>query len=647
MKIKNKRPAAALLAAVLASSLLPMGTAAQEGTLVTPDTMPDIKLTEPEKKDCPAEESTAVDTLRYDPQDAYPVYAGYEPNYRTRYNSNIYELFDSMAELYTDTHLYDFSKEQLTEAFIMKLLTENPELFGMFADTLLGTMDEYSALYMSDSQFVTGESGGYGFSLGDETDYEIRKLGLAQPGVYVTSVLYNSGALAAGLRVGDRIVGVEEFTVENLPVDAVMDYVRGLPYVEKEAFDEEGNSLGIPNEPEFILNDKGRKIYPLHLTVERDGEKIPFTLTRGTMIPYATRLYIPPDSAEYAYILISSFKSEFAADEFAGALSEVKRRGIRKLLLDVRGNGGGYLEAALRMANMLIPEKDRILYYTNDNSGDPPAPVYSDGGGTAFENIVILCDGETASASELFAMTLKYNAGAILVGENTFGKGVGQDSYSLLTGDVFTITSFEILAPNKQSYNRIGLVPDVEVHNSLHRYEFPSYLPRFNFMNYLFLWEGVENETVLGLEQRLEMLGFMKEEYVDGVYDAETTNSVRAFQLYRSLTPTGVMDDEFVELLTGEINYLKNYYYYTDSQYDVGVMCFSSRSQGKRLAKELERDSQKVWDEKAAFEAAEREAEKAMEKAAREEEAAEAAAAAAAAAEAEAAGASEAAPTEG
>ncbi len=530
------------------------------------------------------------------------VYAGYSPDYEKMYSGYYYNLFNEIKKLYVDTHLYEFSEEQLTEAFLMKLMKENPDLMKLFINTLLGTMDRYSAYYEVGMGINSdGSVGGYGIGIGDETSYTARKLGHKTPGIYVTQVIAESAALAAGIKPGDRLVAVEGISTEGLTTDAVLYLVKWLPFVEKEAFDENGVSLGIPNEPEFVLDQvTGKKKYILHLKFERDGEIFEVGLVKGTMLPSSINFEIPYGK-NYGYLQITDFTGQNVVADFKRALDTAKDERVHDLIIDLRGNGGGVMEYATEMANMLISEKDRLLFYINSRDHDTPEAVYSTGGGMTFDKITVLCDEYTASASELFAMVLKYNCAAILVGKTTYGKAVGQETYSMANGDMFSITSFELLTPTKDSYNEIGLVPDVEINTCIKRLEFPEALETFNYINYKEMTLGTQSDTVLGFERRMVLFGFMRPEYADGIYDEATTSVINALRLYSGKEPNGQLDDGDVAYLTLVINKYKNYYYTYDSQLECAEMTFLSRSQGKRRAKELERESEKVEAEYLAY----------------------------------------------
>lgn len=558
--------------------------------------------------------------LRYDPKSEYPVYSGYTPDY-SGYMSENYLMFMDILRLYTDTHLYEFTEDQVTEAFIMKLMAENPGLAKMFIDTLLGTMDEYSAYYEAGFGLASdGSAKAYGVTYSTQESSDIKLAGITRPGIYITGVIKGSNAEKAGLAFADRIVSVEGIPLEGLTLDAAGYLMKGLPVIPKEQFDEQGNSLGIPDEPEFIITDeeKGTKEYYLHIEIERNGEIIPIKMIKGRVVP-SNITYSRAADKSYSYIKISSFSGDSDVEDFGAAVERAKKESNGNLIIDLRDNLGGRVDNAVAMANMLISEEGKILYYENSRKHDAPEPIYSCGGGYDFEKVTVLVNEYSASASELFAVIMRYNCGATIVGKTTYGKGVGQQGYSFPNGDMFTITSLEILDPLKRSYHNVGIAPDIEIDLCMKKEKIPTDLREFGLDDYASLAEGVESDAVMGLEQRLMILGYMTEQYVDGKYDSVTTAAIKAAELSFVAEMDGVLDESLVRNIVRVAERYKHRYYYFDSQMEVAEMTFKSNSQAKRRAKELQRESALVEKDKADYEKAEADRIKAEEKAEKKE----------------------------
>lgn len=691
MKKRLTRILCGMLCAALA-----LGNAAfaQEAVTSQPDAVKDEKTSEAVPEEKTEENKEEKKGLRYDADAAYPVFSGYIPDY-SGYASHQYEVFMDILQLYVDTHLYEFSNEQLTEAFLMKLLKENPELMAFFLNTLLTTMDPYSGYYEAGQGLASdGSNLGYGIVMADETNGNIKAMGLTTPGLYIEEVVKDSPAEKAGIMMGDRVVSVEGIPLEGVTFDAASYLIRYQPYIEEEIFDALGNSLGIPNEPEFeIIDEKtGKKRYFINLEVERKGEIIPIKMKKDRVI-YSNVRYEKVAEKTYSRITMSSFTGDSDVEDFRAALERAKKDGTGNLLIDLRDNAGGRLESAIAIANMLIPEKDRIICYFNSRDREEPEPIYSIGGGYKFDKITVLVNGYTASASELLAMALNYNSGATIIGTKTFGKAVGQQGYNFINGDMFTITSMEMLDPLKRSYHTVGLMPDVEIDYCLDKYDFPSGVAEFVFVPdnvdmtvngeqaaaemtetqesaepaqtaentvtaepeaapetadnagsagtagaadvtgtadptevpaeeeivpTMSFKEGDSSDNILALEMRLSILGFLRDEEVDGVFESATLSAVKAFELYMNGKPEGILDEEEAGYINSRSDSYKDYYYKYDSQLEVAEMSFRSTSQARRRAKELLNESKKIQKEYDAYLKAEEEKIKAEEKAAEE-----------------------------
>ncbi len=541
------------------------GTEKADDTVVDPSTdgMPGAEQSENTAED--VEEVPESGEMTDDEKDELPFIV--QPTDR------LYRAFDDIIELYIKEHLYEFTREQALEKFVYDLINEHPEFYTMFINTFLGTMDKYSAYHeKSDGYMSINSSKGYGISIQD-TGKE----------VVIRKVFRDSAAELAGLKEGDVIKKIGDMDVSALPWDITSEILR-IPQVFFSSRGEDGKYID-PNP--FVT-----------IVVEREGKLLEITLQKGVMTANeCTYTYVEEEGV--ACITLTSFVDENLADDFNAMLRQIEANGIKKLVIDLRDNGGGSLDLVLRMAEQFVPSGETLCYIRTKEMKTPDAVLSTTDQPVKFDSISVLVNKQTASAAELMASILRTKVGAVLVGETTFGKALGQSVYGFLQGDSFTVTTYEVLDANGESYNDVGLIPDLVIDNVEILYQLEK-LPHFNHTNYKTIVPGEYNEACLALEKRLEIMGYFREGMADGIWDDNTKTAVFVLQKSALGYGDGTLDDKTVTLITDLINRYKDYIYLEDSQLDVALLYHSSFSQAKRLVaekKQLAKEQQKLIEE--------------------------------------------------
>ncbi|MFK7800909.1 MAG: S41 family peptidase [Anaerolineae bacterium] len=198
----------------------------------------------------------------------------------------------------------------------------------------------------------------------------------------------------------------------------------------------------------------------LVLTLDRDGQIIEIEVEIGQILVPSVFARILPEAPQIGYIQLSRFSGE-TAGELEDAIVEFESNGVEGIILDLRGNGGGLLDASVEVADhflddgVILRQESRSegekLYNANSNSVAPVIPT------------VVLIDAGTASAAEIVAGALQDRSRALLIGTKSYGKGSVQLVYDLSDGSSIHVTSARWFTPNGTQLDQQGLLPDVSV----------------------------------------------------------------------------------------------------------------------------------------------------------------------------------------
>ena len=246
----------------------------------------------------------------------------------------------------------------------------------------------------------------------------------------VVAPLKNSPALAAGIKSGDQILKINGESTEGLDTSAAVDKIRG---------------------------PKGTKVV---LTIRREGWDEPrdISVVRDVInVPIVTTT----KRKDYIFVIQLATFTENSPNLFRTALREFLKSDYRNLILDLRGNPGGYLDAAVDIGSWYLPQGAVIV--TEDYAGHETNVVHRSRGYNIFSKklkMVILVDKGSASASEILAAALRHYGVAKTVGTNTFGKGSVQELVQITPDTSLKITVARWLAPDGVQIPREGVAPD-------------------------------------------------------------------------------------------------------------------------------------------------------------------------------------------
>ncbi len=314
-------------------------------------------------------------------------------------------------------------------------------------------------------------------------------------------------AQAAGVPAGGLITAVDGEDVTNLPATEIAARMRG----------EAGTAIA--------------------LTVEYGGQTKTYDLTRQ-LIPEVTVSYRMLEEG-IGYIQILQL-SELTDAEFLLAHTELINQGAKGLVLDLRGNGGGMMDAAAEIAEELMPAGVIATYV---RQGEVVETLRAEGSTFELLPLVVLIDEDTASAAEMLAGALQDSGAATVVGTVSYGKGVAQGVVDLGNEDAMKLSLLYFVTPNGHYIEQNGIKPDVIVYNGFHYTQKQidvltrDVIPMDEGVRY---HAGESGRNVLAAQQRLDLLGYDVEP--TQVMDADTIEAIKLVQKAGGGTPYGGLD---------------------------------------------------------------------------------------------------------
>ena len=296
---------------------------------------------------------------------------------------------------------------------------------GILKGYVDGLGDVYSVYYNEEEtaaleESTSGEYCGVGAVLSEDASTGV---------VTITEVYDDSPAQKAGLVADDILYKVDDTEVTGMDLTKVVSYVKG---------------------------DQGTEV---KLTVLRgdDNEQLELTATRDKIEAHTVSYKMLDD--QIGYIKVTEFDS-VTTDQYKEAMDDLENQGMERLIVDLRNNPGGNVSTVCEMLDMMLPEG--LIVYTEDKDGNKQE-VTSDEENQFTKPLVVLMNGNSASASEIYAGAIQdYGIGKI-VGTQSYGKGVVQQIFDLGDGTSLKLTIADYYTPNGRNINGEGITPDEEV----------------------------------------------------------------------------------------------------------------------------------------------------------------------------------------
>lgn len=343
--------------------------------------------------------------------------------YRFINNDERYYIKNSKTESSSLEQTLSYFKEILEKKYIGEIDEEELKESAI-KGYIAGLNDPYTEYFTKEEmQEFTEETEGEYVGIGIYTTTDTK-----QNAIVVLRTIGDSPASKAGLLTGDIITKVDDqvFTGEQLN--------------------------------EAVKKMKGISGTNVKITVLRNDKEMEFDIKRENIKISHVSSNVLNDNI--GYIKISSFEGG-CSEEFLDKYKEIEKQNIKSLIIDLRFNGGGIVDEALNIAELMVP-KDKVLLITKDKTEEEDI-VKAKKDASINMPVVVLVNEYSASASEILAGILKEDINAILVGNTTYGKGVIQTVYPLKDGSGLKITTDEYYTPNHNKINKVGIEPTLKV----------------------------------------------------------------------------------------------------------------------------------------------------------------------------------------
>ncbi|MEK9628860.1 MAG: S41 family peptidase [Nitrospinota bacterium] len=295
---------------------------------------------------------------------------------------------------------------------------------------LLGSLDTYS-LYLDKSAFeksmrdTEGKYGGLGMVI---TMRDNR--------LYVTKIMEDSPAKEAGILADDSFIKVNGKEIKNLQIEELANLLRGYPKTK------------------------------VTLTMYRPSEKKEYTRTLTRRIILVNTVEYEPLDNEIGYFKITSF-SKLTEKQLTKNLGKAKQKGMKGVILDLRGNPGGLLHQSVKVASHFL-FKGRMVVYTKGRTKEDYQEYRSLYKKSLYKMpVVVLINQYSASAAEIVAGALRDSGNALLIGENSYGKGSVQTIFRISDGTGIRLTTSKYYTPAGEDITKNGITPEIKIINDI------------------------------------------------------------------------------------------------------------------------------------------------------------------------------------
>lgn len=326
------------------------------------------------------------------------------------------EKFKYVKSILDEYYLYadEVKAEQYEDAILKGLVFAAGDPYTRYI-----TKSEYEKFNIT----MKGSYGGIGIAVSENEN-----------GIKINELMKDKPAEISGLIKGDIITHINGKKINNISFEEALGLMRG--------------TIGTNMELTILRNGIKK---PLILNIKRDEIEL----------KHVNFKMLDNNIAYIEYLVFS----ESSITQFEKILDKIKEEEVKNIIIDLRNNHGGLVNSATSIAKHFIDKGD-IVFYERFNNSEEKITITDKTDTYKFNKIIILINKETASAAEMLAGSLKENNKAILIGEQTYGKGITQQVFPLNEKQALSITVSEYLTPLKNKVHGIGIEPNIKIENN-------------------------------------------------------------------------------------------------------------------------------------------------------------------------------------
>ncbi|PSO48848.1 MAG: peptidase S41 [Cyanobacteria bacterium SW_9_44_58] len=335
------------------------------------------------------------------------------------------EVWQIVNQQYVDATFNQVDWQAVRQEYLNRSYEDKQEAYKAINEMLEELDDPYTR-FMKPEEFknlqidTSGELTGVGIqiALDEETDY-----------IRVISPIEETPAYEAGIIAKDLIIAINGKSTKGMELNEAVSLIRGKPGTE------------------------------VTLTIKRGEEKIDYDITRARIEvhPVKTRLHETSQGQEMGYIRLNQFNAN-ASEEMRNAINKFEKQDVEGYILDLRSNPGGLLQASVQIARMWLDEGKLVSTVNRQGETDVKR---ANGNALTDKPLAVLVDGGSASASEILAGALQDNNRAVIVGTQTFGKGLVQSVRRVGAESGLAVTVAKYLTPDGRDINKEGITPNI------------------------------------------------------------------------------------------------------------------------------------------------------------------------------------------